>query len=240
MEIQTLKLINRETVAEGTMMFIFEKPSGFEFKPGQAMDLTLINPPETDEEGNIRTFSVLSAPFENNVAVATRMRDTAFKRVLKNLPFGTEIKYDGPYGSFTLHKNFSKPAVFIVGGIGITPFYSILKTAAKEQLPHKIFLFYSNRRPEDAAFLEHLEKLQDENPNYVFIPTMDGLEKSKHIWEGEKGVITKEMLKRYISEPLNCIFYSAGPPRMVKAMMNILSDMGIDEDNIRTEEFMGY
>ena len=240
MENNYLKLTGRETVAEGTMMFTFEKPSGFEFKPGQAMDLTLINPPETDEEGNIRTFSIVAAPFENFVAIATRMRDTAFKRVLKNLPFNTELKYDGPYGSFTLHNDFSKSAVFLVGGIGITPFYSMIKTAAKNTSPHKIFLFYSNRRTEDAAFLTQLDDLQKDNPNYKLIATMSEKEKSNFEWKGETGFINRNMIEKYIPDTANCIYYSAGPPLMVKAMLNLLNEMGIDEDNIRTEEFMGY
>src|SRR5436305_155005 len=73
----------REQVAEGTMTFYFNKPNGFEFRAGQALDITLLNPPETDSEGNIRTFSVASPPFEDRLMVATRLRHSAFKRVLK-------------------------------------------------------------------------------------------------------------------------------------------------------------
>jgi len=72
------RLLNRVEVAEDTMAFHFEKPSGFDFRPGQSSDLTLLDPPETDSEGNIRTFSIASAPFEDHLIFATRMRDTAF------------------------------------------------------------------------------------------------------------------------------------------------------------------
>src|SRR5580704_6423939 len=74
------KLIRREEVAEGTMAFHFEKPSGFTFKAGQSADVTLVDPPDTDAEGNTRTFSIASPPFENELVFTTRMRDTAFKR----------------------------------------------------------------------------------------------------------------------------------------------------------------
>src|SRR5579883_3160595 len=84
-------LLDRNDVAEGTMAFHFAKPLGFSFKAGQAVDLTLLNPPETDSEGNIRTFSIASPPFEEQLTFATRMRDTAFKRSLKVAPLGTEI-----------------------------------------------------------------------------------------------------------------------------------------------------
>src|SRR5215472_11055302 len=98
-----IKLIERFEVAESTMAFRFEKPDGWAFKPGQSVDLTLIAPPETDAEGNTRTFSIASAPHEPALTVATRMRNTAFKRVLKSTPIGFEVKIDGPFGSFGLH-----------------------------------------------------------------------------------------------------------------------------------------
>ena len=160
------KLLSRVEVAEGTMAFHFEKPSQFDFKPGQSADVTLFNPPETDSEGNTRTFSIASSPFENQLMFATRMRDTAFKRSLKKVPLGTDVKIDAPMGSFTLHKNSAKPAVFLAGGIGITPFLSIVRQADHDRLPHKLYFFYSNRRPEDAPFLEALQTLERSNPNF--------------------------------------------------------------------------
>ena len=110
---QKSKLIRREEVAEGTMAFHFEKPSGFTFKAGQSADVTLVDPPDTDAEGNTRTFSIASPPFENELVFTTRMRDTAFKRSLKNAALATEVKIGSAAGSFTLHKNQAKPAVFL-------------------------------------------------------------------------------------------------------------------------------
>src|SRR4029077_10568971 len=154
------KLISREQVAEGTMAFRFEKPSGWAFKAGQAMDMTLLEPSETDAEGNTRAFSIASAPHEESLMVATRMRDTAFKRVLGAMPLGTAVKIEGPFGDLTLHNNTSRTAVFLAGGIGITPFRSIVFRAAKEKLQHSMFLFFSNRRPEDAPFLEEFQAVE--------------------------------------------------------------------------------
>src|SRR5215469_11965112 len=85
------KLLNRVEVAHDTMAFHFEKPIGFEFKPGQSADVTLMNPPETDAEGNTRTFSIASAPFERDLMFTTRMRNTAFKRSLKKVALGTVV-----------------------------------------------------------------------------------------------------------------------------------------------------
>ncbi|MEO6985277.1 MAG: FAD-dependent oxidoreductase [Paralcaligenes sp.] len=131
-----VKLMKKETVAEGTMAFYFAKPQGFEFRAGQFADYTLIDPPETDDEGNTRGFSLVQAPFESDLVAATRMRDTAFKRVLKNLPIGAELKLDAPYGDFTLHKTESMPAVFIIGGIGVTPVRSMIAQATHDKTAH--------------------------------------------------------------------------------------------------------
>src|SRR5690242_7897259 len=99
--VQNVKLIRKEPVADGTMAFHFEKPAGFEFRAGQFGDITLLNPPETDSEGDTRGFSIAAAPYEPDLMFATRLRDTAFKRVLRNLPDGSEVKLDAPYGDFT-------------------------------------------------------------------------------------------------------------------------------------------
>ena len=236
----TVKLNGRVDVAEGTMAFHFDKPNQFEFRAGQAIDITLLNPPETDSEGNSRTFSVASPPFEDRLTVATRMRDTAFKRMLKSVPLGTTVKIDGPSGSLTLHKNPSKPAVFLAGGIGITPFISILQQASNEKLPHHLYLFYSNRRPEDAPFLDTLNELQKTNPNFCFVPSMTEMGKSHSQWTGETGFIDSKMLAKNIPSLHGPIYYIAGPPAMVAAMRQMLVTASADEDDIRTEEFSGY
>jgi ferredoxin-NADP reductase len=240
MAIYRIKLKNRRQIAEGTMAFHFEKPEGFVYKAGQFADYTLINPAETDAEGNIRGFSLASAPYEDFLMFATRMRDTAFKRVLKTMDLGTELTLDAPYGSFTLHNDARIPAVFLTGGIGVTPARSIMLQAAHDKLPHKIFLFDSNNRPEDAAFLDELTEVQKENPNYVFVGTMTHMEKSLRPWHGETGHIDKEMLAKYIGDLTSPVYYIVGPPAMVETLRNVLNAAGVNTDNIRTEEFTGY
>ena len=234
------RLLSRVEVAQNTMAFHFEKPTGFDFKPGQSVDLTLINPPETDSEGNTRTFSIVSARFEKQLIFATRMRDAAFKRSLKKVALGAVVKMDSAMGSFTLHKNSAKPAVFLAGGIGITPFSSIVRQADHDRAPHKLYLFYSNRRPEDAAYLETVQALERTNPNFRLIGTMTKVPRSQERWNGETGWIDKEMLSRYLGELHGPIFYIAGPPAMVRGMRKMLAASGVDEDDIRTEEFAGY
>ena len=92
------KLIGREEIANQTMAFRFEKMPGWTFTAGQAIDITLINPPESDGEGNTRGLSLASAPFEDTILVATRLRDTAFKRVLKWRRWALKLRLRGLSG----------------------------------------------------------------------------------------------------------------------------------------------
>lgn len=235
-----VKLTDKWEIADQTMAFYFEKPEGFNFQAGQFADCILIDPAETDAAGNKRAFSFASAPYEDYLMVATRMRDSAFKRTLKAMAVGTEVTLDAPYGSFTLHHKESAPAVFLTGGIGVTPVRSIVLQAIHEKLPHRILVFYSNRKPEDAAFLDDLMSPKGAGPNYTFVGTMTEMAESRRQWHGETGFIDKTMLLKFIDDLTLPIYYIDGPAAMVAAMRKMLQEAGVDEDNIRTEEFSGY
>jgi ferredoxin-NADP reductase len=235
-----IKLKDRKEIAAGTMAFHFEKPAGFTFAAGQCGDFTLVNPPEMDADGNVRSFSLAGAPYEQDIIIATRMRDTAFKRSLKVTPLGTELTLEAPWGELILHDDAHIPAVFLTGGIGITPVRSIVLQATHDNLHHKLFLFYSNHRPEDAAFLDELTATQKANPRFTFVPTMSDMEKSSIPWHGETGNVTQAMVKRYLDDLTLPIYYITGPPEMVAAMQEILGDSGVKNSNIRAEEFSGY
>ena len=187
MTIHQAELVRHEVVAAGTMAFHFSKPSGFTHLAGQSMLLTLVGPEQTDAEGDSRTFTIASAPHESELMVATRMRDTTFKRVLKTAPEGTPVRIDGPNGDMVLHGDATRPAVFLAGGIGITPFLAMIRDVLNRRLPHHLHLFYANRRPEDAAFLVELQKHAQSNPNYRLIAVMTEPQKSAHPWSGEIG-----------------------------------------------------
>jgi len=233
-------LTRSETVAEGTMAFRFAKPADFKFQAGQSMNVSLIDPPETDGKGNSRTFSIASAPYETELVIATRMRDTAFKRVLKAMSAGGRVSVRGPAGTFTLDPGDARPAVFLAGGIGITPFVSMSRHAAHDRLTRELWLFYSNRRPEDAAFLEELAALPRRNPRYRFVGTMAEMAKSSRPWSGETGFLDRAMLERHLKDLAASVYYVAGPPGLVEAMRKMLADAGVEDEAIRTDEFFGY
>jgi ferredoxin-NADP reductase len=233
-------LLGRTEVAEGTMAFRFEKPHNFVFKAGQYLDLTLPRSESGSSNGLTHTFSIASSPFEEELVVTTRMRNTAFRQALSILPIGSEARIEGPMGSLTLHNNTARPAVFLAGGIGIAPFLSMLSHANEEKLRHPIVLFYANRHLEDAAFLDALWELERANPRFRFILTLTRTDKNYPGWKGETGHINQEMLLKKVGILRGPIFYIAGPPTMVAATGRTLSGVGVDEDDIRTEEFPGY
>jgi ferredoxin-NADP reductase len=233
-------LLGRTEVAEGTMAFQFEKPKDFVFKAGQYIDLTLSSSQPGSSNGLTHTFSIASSPFEKELVVTTRMRNTVFKQALSILPVGAKVRIEGPMGSFNLHKNTDRPAVFLAGGIGIAPFLSMLSFATGEKLRHPIVLFYANRYLEDAAFIDALWQLEGANPRFRFVPTLTRTDKNYRGWKGETGHVTSEMLVSRVGIVRGPIYYIAGPPTMVAASRRTLSDVGVDEDDIRTEEFAGY
>lgn len=237
--ITTLETV--EEIAEGTMAFSFRKPKGFEFTPGQAIDLVLgSQTAASDDQGMRHAFSIVSAPFEDHLVVATRMRDSTFKRALKSMAVGSPVSIDGPFGSLGLHNDRKRAAVFIAGGIGTTPFVSMLRQANHEHLLHRLLLLYSSRRPEDAAFLVDLQQLEEQNSHFRLVATMTDMHLSSRTWPSQTGLITPELVARVVGDLPKPIFYVAGPPGMVDTMRKTLHQVGIDKDDIRSEEFYGY
>lgn len=229
-----ITLRRREPVAEGTFAFYFDKPADFSHEAGQNAMFSLIEPGPMDDAGPSRAFTIASAPHERELMIATRMRDSAFKRTLAALPMGAKISMDGPAGLMTLHEDASRPAVFLAGGIGITPFLAIARDAAARRLPHRLLLIYSNRRPQDAAFLDELKRM--ESPNFRLVTTMTAAPD----WKGETRLIGRELLAKHVPDVRAPVYYFAGPPGMTMAVQGMLSELGVSEEAMRSEEFYGY
>ena len=235
-----VRLLRHERVAEDTMAFYFSKPAEYSYRAGQSARLAVINPLETDMKGNSRTFNLASAPQDAELMIATRLRGSVFKRTLQMAPVGTVFRIGEAGGALVLHKNPLRPAVFLAGGIGITPFLSILRHAAYAALPHQIYLFYSNPRPALAAFLPELRAVQQSNPNCHVVATVTTAEGSMQSWTGERGRIGRELLERHLPDLTAPIYYLAGPPAMTTEMLDVLEQNGVCDDDIKSTEFYGY
>ncbi len=235
----TTRILGAHDVAEGTRLFRLARPEGFDFRAGQSVNLTLVDPPHTDAKGNMRTFSLVNAPGEGELAIATRMRDTAFKRVLGALPAGSEVKLRGPGGKFTLPGEVGRPVVLVAGGIGITPFMSMLRHEEREGSARPRALIYSSRRQEHAAFLDELQAMATRIPAFRLVATLTEAPAGAG-WTGERGMVDKAFLERHVDAASRPIFYLAGPPAMVAALRTVLRERGVDDADIRTDEFFGY
>ena len=202
-----------------------------------------------DPKGPIRHFTISSSPTENFIMFSTRIRDSPYKKRLSNLEEGTKVKIRGPEGQFVLHEDdYSKPAVFLSGGIGVTPFRSMIKYATDKQLPLKIVMFDSNRNRNNILFKEEFDDWATVNKNLEIIYTISDDERGQsssaaNDWKGEYGRIDKAMILKYLDTNMlnNSIFYICGPPSMLKAMQSLLQDdLEIPKERIKVEEFTGY
>jgi ferredoxin-NADP reductase len=234
------RLISVEEL-EGTdiMSFRFER-HGLDYSAGQYGYFKLENV-SGDLKGPIRHFTFASSPSEQELLISTRIRDSPYKKRLASLEAGAEIQMWGPQGGFVLHQDHSKPAVFLSGGIGVTPFRSMIKYATDERLPVQIVMFDSNRNLRNILYKGEFDGWASENKNLKIVYALT--DDSPPGWTGEKGRIDKEMISRHL-EPealVSAIFYICGPPAMLKAMQQILqSELRIPEQRIKTEEFTGY
>ena len=228
----------KREVAQGTLMVEFDLlGQQVAFRPGQFFYVTLRDPPYNDERGPRRHFSIVSSPNERGVlALTTRLRDSAFKRSLRDLPIGAEAEVGPIAGRFTLPEDRSRPLVFIAGGIGITPFRSMLRYVQEERLDYRITLLYANRDRGSAAFLDELEAMAAQNPNLRLVLTMT----DEPAWGGERRRIDAAFLREYLGDPAAYVYYLAGPPAMVEAAAQALAELGVDAAAVKKENFVGY
>jgi len=206
-----------------------------------------------DPKGPIRHFTISSSPTENFIMFSTRIRDSPYKKRLSNLEKGAKVKFRGPEGQFVLHQDYSKYTVFLSGGIGVTPFRSMIKYATDMQLPVPIVMFDSNRDRNNILFKKEFDDWASINKNLKIIYTISEEKEEQHNeqsplstaneWKGEYGRIDKAMILKYVDTNVlnNSIFYICGPPSMLKSMQALLEeDLEIPKERIKIEEFTGY
>jgi ferredoxin-NADP reductase len=226
-------------VATGTLLVTFDLLDGeVDFSPGQYFFVTLPDVGYQDDKGLRRHITVVTSPNEKGVlGFATRMRDSAFKRSLGELPVGTEVEVESPKGNFVLPENASRPLVFVAGGIGITVFRSMLRYIREERLPYRVTLIYSNRDRESTAFLDELRELEQALPDLRLILTMT----QDPGWEGETRKVDGEFVKDYLDDDLNRYrFLVAGPPAMAEGVQKALQEAGVQDENVIAERYSGY
>ena len=132
------------------------------------------------------------------------------------------------------------PAVFIAGGIGITPFRSIIHDVFARRLPYQITLIYSNRNPEGAAFHDEFLRIAEAHTKFKYVPTMTDADKSHQPWGGLRRYVDAHFLREHIGDIMTPMFYIAGPPGMVTGIAKAVIAAGTDSARVRSEKFEGY
>lgn len=223
-----LKLVAKNPVTADVVSFVFEADSPLTWQPGQYFHYVLPHP-DADDRGLERWFTNSAAPSEGYVQISTRLaheNGSTFKRALNALNVGEEIEADGPEGDFTV-EDFDREYIFVAGGIGITPFRSILVEAQKMGSPIKATLLYGNRS-NDIPFKDELDLIASVNPEL----------KISYVIDPER--VDATLVKQYIDaaqDPLVCL---SGPEPMVKGLGEELKDLGVDEAVIKIDDFPGY
>ncbi|MBA2297109.1 MAG: FAD-dependent oxidoreductase [Actinobacteria bacterium] len=224
-------------VAKGTLLVTLAVENYPDYRPGAYFWVELPERGHDDEKGLRRHISLVTSPSEKGlVGLATRLRDSAFKRTLAALEIGDEVVVEEPKGSFLLPEATDVSYVFVAGGIGITVFRSMLRYIRDEQLPYQITLVYSNRDRESAAFLDELSELEQQIGGLRVILTMtedDG-------WEGETRRLDAEVLGDLLGGLEGRRFLVAGPPAMADAVVEALHGAGVPEESVLSDKFSGY
>jgi ferredoxin-NADP reductase len=232
-------LKEKTQVAKGTLLVTFDLlGEEVDFRPGQYFFVTLLDPPYEDEKGPRRHITVVTSPNDKGVlGLCTRLRDSAFKKSLQELPIGAEVEVEPPKGKFVLPEDPSRPLVFVAGGIGITVFWSMLQYIQEESLPYRVTLIYSNRNQAETAFLDELQRLEQQNAEFRLILTMT----EDPEWGGETRKIDAQFFRDHLGPDLNTYTYMvAGPPPMVQAMQAALAEAGVNEGHVIAEKYSGY
>lgn len=240
----TIPFVKKVKEAKNTWTFYFDRTpikNLYDFFPGQYNRITL--PIEVlDGRGSSRQFTISSSPTEKDfLTVTTKIsgKRSDFKSALFNLDPGTLVNFFGPLGGFYLKKEIKVGRVFLSGGIGITPFRSMVKYIADNNLTMRIILIASFSRVEEIVFYKELMDISKSKSNIDVVYTVSRTE-SRNDWQGETGRISESLIKKYVPDIHLREFMVVGPPIMVDDSVELLKKMGVLEEKIKAEHFTGY
>lgn len=232
-----LKLIKKEQIAEDTYNFYFQKDGRFKFVPGQYLKLSLTIE-GADDRGTSRYFTISSSPTDKELIITTRIIESSFKRKLNDLNAGDVIKAFGPIGYFNIDLNNGKKKVFLSGGMGITPFRSILRYVDNKRIKVSAILIAFFSIEKNSVFLNELKDISDRNSGIEIKPIFTKEDKKYSMIDKSAGF--RDLIKNNVHNWNLSEFYIVGPENFEFEIKNVVLRMGIKEDNIFTENFPGY
>jgi ferredoxin-NADP reductase len=210
----------------------FDRPKDFDYLPGQFMFITF----GSKDEQKTKHLTISSSPTEDFLEVTKRLTGHEFSNALGAAKAGDSVMIRGPYGDFTFQGEHDRVCM-LSGGIGITPLRSMIRYSTDKGLSTSIVLLYSNSHEDDIVFEDDLESMSRQNPNLKVVNTIT---RPSPTWKGLKGRIDRDMIVREVPDYANRVFFTSGPRKMVDAILALLKDLGIPENQIKQEYFPGY
>lgn len=235
----TLALVDKIKEAESIYSFVFKSDHQPKFQPGQYMEFTLPRT-KSDSRGNRRYLTISSAPSETNLMFTLKIptKPSSFKSSLLSMKLGDKILAAQTAGHFTLPSTNTRPMIFIAGGVGITPFRSVIKQllATDKQPGQPMTLLYSANSPKELAFLGLFK--QASVIGLKTVCTVTG--PTPNNWQGETGPINEALVTKYVPDYKNCLVYVSGPQAFVAAVRQSLIEAGLNHKQLITDFFPGY
>ena len=217
-----IRLVRKFTEAGNVVSFIFKPEQAIEWEAGQYLTLTIPDMPPVNNE---RTFTISSAPYEKNIQITTRITESQFKQRLNKLEVGEVVEADQFGGDF-VWEDRDEPMIFIAGGIGITPFHSMLKQREHENKQMPVILLYALRDAE-IPFKAEFDRLAAAHPELHI-----------HYLVGER--LNTENIQKFIPQIKQSYVYLSGPEPMVDALEESLAELGVSKNHLKQDWFPGY
>lgn len=236
---QVLRLKAKRQISPRAFEFIFGVNRKLAFAPGQYMEWTLGHD-EPDSRGNRRYFTLASAPTESDLRLGVRFNDpsSSYKEAMLELDQGDEIIAGQLAGDFTMPRNPAQPLIFIAGGIGVTPYRSMIKYLLDKHQRRPVTLFYAAAAVRDFVYQDVFEQAE-RKLGIRTIHIAERLEGMPEGWVGLQGVLTPETIQTYAPGYRKALYYISGPSGMVDSVKDMLRTMGIPSGQIKTDFFAG-
>lgn len=237
-----LMLKEKLKIAVNTYDFVFSTEKRLKFLPGQYLEWTLTGrQKKQDSRGMRRYFTIASSPTENNLRIGIKFyqNPSSYKKALQDLKQGDLMVASQLAGDFTLPKDKNKKLVFLAGGIGITPFRSMLKYLIDSNENRNIVMFYANGNYSDVAYRNIFDQAQ-EKLGIKTVYVLADIQKCPSEFDCQKGLVTVEMIKKTVPDFKERLFYISGPRAMIVSFEKTLKELGIPKSHIKTDFFPGY
>lgn len=236
----TLTLKDKKSLTKDIYEFFFKSDVKIDYKPGQYLEWTLghDNP---DQRGNRRYFTISSSPTEEDIKLGVKFYDnsSSFKKRLLVMNIGETMTASQLSGEFIMPEDKSKKLVFIAGGIGVTPFRSMIKNLIDKNEKRDIVMFFSNKTPADIVYRDIFDEAK-EKIGLKTIYAVNDLAGSELLPDMRLGFINEEMIRKEVPDFAEREFYISGPHVMVTAFESTLNKMGIKSGDIKVDFFPGF